>query len=176
MLGLVDAAGLRGQGVACDGVGAGARAAADFLVLAGAALALQLAGVAQRLENRRVAINFGERGLADVACVDGQKAAGVDVAHVGDEQEALAVVHAAGGPVGGAGFGVAGGRAGLKSHGGVPGDARMAAPMSDFALFQVVLQQVAAVMHGLGGLDLEVDPVGERVDLPKNTLKLVGVE
>src|ERR1039458_3862317 len=47
VFGLVDAAGLRSRGVAGDGIGAGAGAAADLLVLAGAALALQLAGVAQ---------------------------------------------------------------------------------------------------------------------------------
>ena len=45
--------------------------------------------------------------------MDGQESAGVDVAHVGDEHEALAVVDAAGGPAHGAGLGVGGRRSGL---------------------------------------------------------------
>src|ERR1035438_3408241 len=55
VFGLVDAAGLRGQRIARESVGAGARAAANLLVLAGAALAFQPAGVPQRLENGSVA-------------------------------------------------------------------------------------------------------------------------
>ena len=44
------------------------------------------------------------------------------------------------------------------------------------ALFQVVLQQVAPIVHGLGGLDLEVDPMGKFVDLAEDLLKLLAAE
>ena len=173
VLGLVDAAGLLGERVAGNGVGAGAGAAADLLVLAGAAFAFQLAGVAQRFENRRVAVDLAERRLADVARVDGQKAAGVDVAHMGDEEEALAVVDAAGGPTGGAGVRVGGGCAGLVG-GGRPGASGVA--VADFALFQVVLQEVAAVVHRLGGFDLEVNAVRKLVNLAEDPLEILAAQ
>src|ERR1039458_4115570 len=94
---------------------------------------------------------------------------------MGDEQEALAVVDAAGGPTGGAGFGVCGGRAWLVGQGGCAVNAaRMA--VTDFPLFQVVLQQVAAVVHGLGGLNLEVHPVRKLVDFGEDLLELLAAE
>src|ERR1035437_9776118 len=52
---LVDAAGLLGQRVASERVGPRPRAAADLLVLAGAALAFELAGIAQGFEDGRIA-------------------------------------------------------------------------------------------------------------------------
>jgi hypothetical protein len=48
--------------------------------------------------------------------------------------------------------------------------------VADFALFQIVLQQIAPVVHGLGGLDLEVDPVRELVDLAEDLLELLAAE
>ena len=115
------------------------------------------AGVAQRFEDGRVAVDLGQRRFADVAGVDGQKSARIDVAHMRDEHEALAVVDAPRGPARGAGFGVGRGRACLVLRATL----RMAVPVAHAAFFQVVLQQVAAVVHGLGGLDLEVDAVRE---------------
>ena len=67
VLGLIDAARLLREWIAGDGIGAGARAAADFLVLAGAALAFELAGVAQRLEDGRIAVDLTQWSLTDAA-------------------------------------------------------------------------------------------------------------
>ena len=88
-----------GERIAGYGVGAGAGAAADLLVLACAAFSFEAAGVAECLEDGRVPIDVSQRFLADVAGVDGQESAGIDVAHVRDEYEALAVVDAAGHPI-----------------------------------------------------------------------------
>ena len=47
--------------------------------------------------------------------------------------------------------------------------ARMA--VAHLALLQIVLQQVAPVVHGLGRLDLEADPAAELVDLPEHVFE-----
>ena len=48
--------------------------------------------------------------------------------------------------------------------------------VAHLALFKIVLQQVAAVVHGLGGLDLEVDAVRELVDLAEDLLEFLAGE
>ena len=80
-----------------------------------------------------------------------------------------------------AGLGVGGGRAGLifslSLRSASRADGRMAVVARwphAFALFQVVLQQVAAVVHGLGGLDLEVGAVRELVDFAEDLLELLA--
>ena len=49
-------------------------------------------------------------------------------------------------------------------------------PVADFALFQIVLQEVAAIVHGLGGFDLEVDAVGELVDFAEDLFEILAGE
>ena len=49
----------------------------------------------------------------------------------------------------------------------------MSVAVAHFALFQIVLEQVAAVVHGLSGLDLEAHPVGQLVDLAEDLLKFL---
>ena len=113
VFGLVDAARFLGQRIASEGIGAGAGTAADLLEFAGSAFPFKAAGVAQGFEYGRVAIDICQRSFADVAGVDGQKAAGIDVADMGDEHEAFAVVDAARGPGPGARGGIGRRRAGL---------------------------------------------------------------
>ena len=48
--------------------------------------------------------------------------------------------------------------------------------MAHLPLFKIVLQQVAAVVHGLGGLDLEADLVGQLVDLAKDLFEVLARE
>src|ERR1035437_7824959 len=48
--------------------------------------------------------------------------------------------------------------------------------VADAAVFQIVLQEVAAVVHRLGGLDLEVDAVGELVDFAEDLFELLAAE
>jgi hypothetical protein len=42
--------------------------------------------------------------------------------------------------------------------------------------FKVVLQQVAAVVHGFGGLDLEIDALRELVDFAEDLLEFFAAE
>ena len=175
VFGLVDAALLLGEVVAGHGVGAGAGTAADFFELAGSALALELGGVAEVTEDGRVLVYLMERGVADVAGVEREESAGVDVALVGDEDEALAVVDAAGCPAHVAGFGFGGGCAWLVGDGGGVA-AGVTGAVSHFALFEVVLDEIAAVVHRLGGFDLEADAVGELVDFAEDLLELFAGE
>ena len=48
--------------------------------------------------------------------------------------------------------------------------------VSHLSLLQVVLEEVAAVMHRLRRLDLETDAVGEFVDLAENLLEVVPAQ
>jgi len=61
------AAGFFGERVSRQGVGAGARAAADFAEFADATFPFQVFRPAQRGEERRVPIDFRQRLMADVA-------------------------------------------------------------------------------------------------------------
>ncbi len=75
----------------------------------------------------------------------------------------------------------------LRVGGGVPGFVTSCCALrmlpgpcpravAHLALFQIVLQQVAAVVHGLGGLDLEVDALRELVDLAEDLLEFLAAE
>jgi len=48
--------------------------------------------------------------------------------------------------------------------------------VADAALFKVVLEQVAAIVHGLSGLDLEADAVRQLVNLAEDLLELLARE
>jgi len=48
----------------------------------------------------------------------------------------------------------------------------MAVSMAHLPLFQIVLEQVAPVVHGFSGLDLEADPVRQLVDLAEDPLEV----
>ena len=102
----------------------------------------------------RVAIDIGERSLANIAGVNGQEAAGIDVPDVRDEQETLAVVDAACRP---AWTCVCAHRQSVRPARTRARRLRMSAGMAvaHLSLLQIVLQQVAAVVHGFGRLDLE---------------------
>ena len=92
--GLVDAAGLLGHDVAGDGVGAGAGSSADIAEFAGAAFAVQLIGVAELHEDGRLLIDVGQGIVVQIAALDGQESAGVNLADMGDEDEAASIVDA----------------------------------------------------------------------------------
>src|SRR6185503_5087025 len=173
VLRLVDAAGFLRKGIAGDGVSTGAGAAADFLVLAGAAVAPQAAGIPERFEDRSVLVNVGEGFLPDVAGVDGQESARIHIPHVRDKQEALSVIDTAGHPILCTRLSV-----GLRCTGFVRArdGARMSMAVPYLLLLQVVLEEVAAVVHGFGSLDLETDAVGELVDLSKHLFEFFAGE
>ena len=50
------------------------------------------------------------------------------------------------------------------------------AAVAHLLLLQVVLKEVAAVVHGLGGLDLEADSVGEFVDFSEDLFEFFAAE
>ena len=52
----------------------------------------------------------------------------------------------------------------------------MAVAVAHFALFQIVLEQVAAVVHGFSGLDLEADAMRQLVDLAEDLFELFARE
>ena len=94
-LGHIRAAGLGGERVTGECKGTCPRSAADFLELAGAALALQLRCVPQATEQGRLAVKDVQGLPADVARRKGEKSAGKDISSVGDEEEPLAVIESA---------------------------------------------------------------------------------
>src|SRR5690242_2045357 len=156
---LVHAVGLFREHVAPDRVGAGARASADLAELADTALPLQISAVAQGDEQRRVAVQLGERMLANVAGGYRQKAAGKYFAQVGNEDETLAFVDAARGASNAVG-------AGGPEHFGHGRVGLAAAPG-----FRSLLQQEAAVMLRLGALDIELHPPRGLIQLFENLLE-----
>src|SRR5664280_3086675 len=79
---LVHAAGFFREQIAGERVRASARAAADLAKLAAAALPFQVLAIAQGAEQRRVAIDVGQRLPADIASGDGEKSAGIDLVEV----------------------------------------------------------------------------------------------
>src|ERR1700722_20349506 len=121
--GLIDAARLFGHDVAGDAVSAGAGSAADIAVFAGVPLAVELVRVAQLQKDGRLLINVRERVVVQVAAFDGEETAGVDLADVGDEDEAAPVVDALGGPADSLVFGALGGMAGVDGPAGMRGGA-----------------------------------------------------
>src|ERR1035441_6426580 len=92
---------------------------------------------------------------------------------MGDKQKALAVVHPPRGPASGAGLGVGSGSAGLV---GLRGGRAVRMSVPDAPLFQIVLQEVTPVVHGLGGLDLEVHAVAQLVNLAEDLFELLAAE
>src|ERR1035437_4526682 len=128
---LIGAARVFGQVIASERVGAGTGSAANLLVFADAALAFPLGGVAQRLEERAVAVNVGQRLVEHVAASDREETAGEDLALVRNKDEALAVTDA----------------------GGAEGDALGGFVLRGAVLGANALRHIAAVVHGLGGLD-----------------------
>src|ERR1035438_3219199 len=117
---LINAAGLLSHDIAGDGIGAGAGSAADVAKFAGAALAMELVRVAELHEDGRLLVDVRERVSVQVAAFDGQEAAGIDLADVGDKDEAASIIDALGGPADGLVFGalawvsVADGPAGMR--------------------------------------------------------------
>ena len=75
-------------------VGACAGTTADCAELAASALATERLIVAQRDEERMIAVDLGGILLADVAAIVSEKAAGRDDARVGDEHHAASVTDA----------------------------------------------------------------------------------
>ena len=117
VLRLIDTARFRRQRIASEGIRSCPGPAADFLVLAGPAFALETARIAQRFEDGCVAVDIGQWLLPDVAGLDGQEAAGVNVANVRDKKKTFAIVDAARGPAVGTGSGVCRGLAGFICRG-----------------------------------------------------------
>ena len=91
--GLIDAAGFFGHHVAGDGVGASTRSTADIAEFAGAAFAVKQIRVAELHEDGRLLVDVRERVVVQVPAFDGEESAGVDLADVGNEDEAAPVVN-----------------------------------------------------------------------------------
>src|ERR1700728_4212122 len=70
---LIDAAGLLGHHIAGYGVGTGPGSAANLAEFAGAALAVELIGIAQLHEDGRLLVDVRERVVMEVAAFDGKK-------------------------------------------------------------------------------------------------------
>src|ERR1051326_9000591 len=132
-MGLVNATRIFGQVIAGEGVRPGTRPAADFLIIADAALPFALGGIAQGAEEAGIAVDIGERLVEHIAATDRQETAWEDLALVRDENESFAVAHARGPPR--YAFGIL--------------------VLGDTVLGLDALRDVAAIMHGLGGLDPE---------------------
>ena len=91
---LIDAVGIAAHGIAGDRISARAAAAADRLELAHAALAFELGIVTHTGEHRRRPVDVRQRPRANIAADEIQKTARLDIARVGDEDDAFAVVDA----------------------------------------------------------------------------------
>src|SRR5450756_2093690 len=92
-LGFVNTAGLLGQVVAGEGEAPRAAPTAHPPVLAATAAALQQRGVAQLPKEGGVAVDLIDRLLPHVSGRQLQESRGAHLADMGDEAEALAVVH-----------------------------------------------------------------------------------
>ena len=89
---LVGAEGFFGHRIAGDGKGAGARTTAHPTEFAQTAAPFKLMGVAQGLEQRRIAVNVNQRLLFNIAHPNRHKTAGEYVAQVGDKNKTIAGV------------------------------------------------------------------------------------
>ena len=90
------AEGVVGEVVAGDAVGACSGAAAEVCEFAAAAGAVEELGVAEFGEELRVSIDIDEAVGADVACGELEEAGRADAAAMVDEDEAFAIIDAAG--------------------------------------------------------------------------------
>lgn len=81
------------QSAAGRRIGPRTRPSAQHMILAGAAAAFERLGIVQQSEQRRVAINVGEPGVADIARHLRQKSRGRDVARARYEDDAVAVAN-----------------------------------------------------------------------------------
>ncbi len=77
-------------------IGSGPGSSTNFAEFANPAFALQICAVAQRDEQRRIPVKFRQRLLAHVASRNRQESAGEYFSQMRDEDEAFAVIDAAG--------------------------------------------------------------------------------
>ena len=91
--GLVRAKRIGAQGIACVSEGASTRSSADVAVFADSAFSVKLIWSVQPAKYFRVAINIDKRACAHAAATQRQKTGRVDIAQMGNENDAVAVAN-----------------------------------------------------------------------------------
>src|SRR5579864_9136381 len=152
---LIDTARIFGEIIPGESVSARAGAAANFVVLADAALAFPVIGIAQNAEEAGVAIHADHRVFEHVAGGHRQKTAGIDLTSVRDEDETAAVADAGSSP----------------NHA-----ARVDRFLSSPAFRFHALGHITAVVHGFGGFHVKRSDFGDLVHEFEDALVLLGGE